>query len=275
MIAIFIAAIFWLTALRNGVSKLSPSALFLALLFPALSHVALDLCQSEGLQLLWPFSSRRFFADLLANLDIWLLAVLLAGVLLPWLAALVSDEIGAKSTSPRGRIGAALTLILVIAYIATRGVLHSNAVAIINTRTYHGEIPRRVAALPQSQSPLRWTGIIETQTALHQVDCDLASRRSFDPESAFTSYKPEPSPSLQAAQNTVTARQFLAVARFPKATVERTVAGYHVQLRDFVYIRNPISGWHVKALIDADLSGQVLHEQLAWDANSPQSPTLS
>jgi inner membrane protein len=245
-----------------------PKAIFAALLLTALLHPALDLCQSESVELFWPFFSRRLQTDWVAHLDVWIIAILLAGILLPQLSALVSDEIGAKSKAPRGRIGARVALAVVIIYIGARAQLHSNVLAALDSRTYHAELPHRIAALPQQQSPLRWIGVVETQIALHEVELNLAVPNSFDPESALTSYKPEPSPILDAARQTEAARLFLAATRFPKASLERTPTGYHVELRSFPFNANANSTRRVKAIIDTDPTGRIQNDELAWDSTS-------
>src|SRR5713101_8215193 len=112
---------------------------FLALLAACSLHVAMDLTQNESVQLLWPFRAQRYSADWAAHFDLWILLILLAGALLPQLLALVTEEIGAKSKAPRERIGAILALLAVFIYIGARFVLHGNAVAMMEARTYRGE----------------------------------------------------------------------------------------------------------------------------------------
>ena len=92
----------------------------------------------------------------------------------------------------------------------------------------------------------------------------LGPGADFDPGSATTTYKPEPSPGLDAARKSAIARRFLRVARFPKATVEQTREGFHVILRAFPYTHESDSGLRVQALIDTDASGKVISEELAW-----------
>jgi membrane-bound metal-dependent hydrolase YbcI (DUF457 family) len=251
-------------------TQTSPIALFLAALAAALLHVLLDLCQSTGVELLWPFSTHRFALDWLPNVDFWILGILLAGVLLPALSRLVTEEIGAKSKGPRGRVGASLALAGMLLYIVLRFVLHGNALAALESRTYRGESPRKAAALPESSSPFRWQGIIETESALCEVEIEVGPAASFDPDSAVTSYKPEPSPALDAARDTPVARRFLQAARFPKATVEKTPDGFHILLRDFPYSPGASSGLRLHAQIETDPSGKILSQELAWDPVSRQ-----
>jgi hypothetical protein len=98
------------------------------------------------------------------------------------------------------------------------------------------------------------------------VEVETGPGASFDPDSAMTSYKPEPSLALDAARDTAVARRFLQVARFPKATVEKTPQGFHIVLRAFPYGREAMSGPRVHAVIETDSSGKVVSEELAWDS---------
>ena len=240
---------------------------FLAALAAAVLHLLMDVSQSAGVELLWPFSARRFALDWVANTDLWIVGILLAGILLPALSRLVTEEIGAKSKGPRGKVGASLALAATVLYVVLRSVLHGNALAAMESRTYRGELPRKVAAFPESGSPFRWHGIVETERALHDLEVDVGPGASFDPDSGITSYKPEPSPALDAARDTAAARRFLQIARFPKATIEKTPAGFHVLLRAYPYSRDASSGLRVYAVIDTDSYGKVLSEELAWDSS--------
>jgi membrane-bound metal-dependent hydrolase YbcI (DUF457 family) len=244
------------------------SIIFVPAFSAALLHLLMDLCQSTGVELIWPFSPRRFGLDWLAHLDLWILGILLAGILLPLLSGLVTEEIGAKSKGPKGRVGASFALATLVLYIGARAVLHSSALAVLESRTYHGEQPRRTAAFAESASPFRWHGIVETESALHDVEVEVGPGGNFDPETAITSYKPEPSQALDAALNTPIARRFLQAARFPKASVEKTPQGFHIILHTFPYTRDAGSGPRVEVLIDTDPTGKLLSEELAWEPGS-------
>jgi inner membrane protein len=248
----------------------SSPLIFLAALSASVLHLLMDLCQSAGVELFWPFSSRRFALDWVAHLDLWVMGILLAGVLLPALSGLVTDEIGAKSKGPKGRLGASVALAAMFLYFGARAIFHSNAVAAAQSRTYRGESPRRVAALAQSGSPFRWRAIVETESALHEVEVEVGPAANFNPDSALTSYKPEPSPALDAARNTAAARRFLQAARFPKASVEKTPEGFQITLRDFPYTREIRSGLRVQATIATDPVGKVLSQQLTWNPLSQE-----
>jgi membrane-bound metal-dependent hydrolase YbcI (DUF457 family) len=259
---------FFLTNRRAPEKQISLLTIFKPALAAAVLHLLMDTCQGAGVELLWPISTRRFALDWLAPLDLWILAILLAGILLPMLSGLVTEEIGASSKGPRGRVGAALALAVMILYVAIRIALHGSAVAAMESRTYRGEQPRRVAAFAESGSPFHWHGIVETVSALHNVEVDVGPAASFDAESAATAYKPESSPALEAARNSDIARRLLQVARFPKASVEKTSQGFHVILRDFSFTGDARSGRRLEAIIEIDPSGKILSQKLAWDSSS-------
>jgi len=252
-------------ATRSKAKPASFPTILLAVLAACALHVAMDLTQNESVQLLWPFRAQRYSADWVAHFDLWILVILLAGALLPQLLALVTEEIGAKSKGPRGRIGAIIALLLVFGYIGARAVLHGNAVAMMEARTYRGELPRRVAAFAESDSPFHWHGLVESERAFYELDLSVAPGSSFNPDAAVVSYKPQSSAPLDAARTTESVRRFLAAAKFPKASVEKTNTGYRVQLRDLAEQREGRSGPLVIAIVETDANAKVLSDELACD----------
>ena len=230
----------------------------------ALLHVGMDSMLSSGIKLFWPISAARIALDWAPGFDLWILAFLALGILLPELFRLVTDEIGAKSKKPRGQTGAILALAIVAAYFVARGFLHGNATLMIMQRSYAGESPRRGAAFPDSTSPFQWHAIIETESALHLLQVSTGPLGSFDPENAIHVHKPEASRILDAAQKTVAVQQFLAVARFPKATVQRETEGFSVEIRDLKYDALSQTAHSVEANINLTQTGQVTFSQLEW-----------
>ena len=263
IVAAFVIAIALIT---KGKANADPIRAVLLALFAACSlHVAMDLTQNERVQLLWPFRSQRYAADWVAHFDLWILLILLAGVLLPQLLALVTEEIGAKSKGPRGRIGAIIALLAVSTYVGGRAILHGNGVAMMEARTYRGELPRRVAAFAESDSPFHWRGIVETERAFHELDLNLASGASFNPDAAVVYFKPESSAPLGAARTTESVHRFLGTARFPKASVEKTNSGYRVQVRDLAEQREAHASPRVIAIVETDPNAKVVSDEVAWD----------
>ncbi|MGH8650126.1 MAG: metal-dependent hydrolase, partial [Burkholderiales bacterium] len=124
---------------------------FLVCLAGAGLHLLLDLGNPYGVKLLWPFSGKWFAWDLLTPVDPWLLFLLAAGLLLPALFRLVTEEIGAKPK--RGGRGAAVALVLTALYFGGRWILHERAEAHLMARMYHGAVPMAAGAFPQAASP--------------------------------------------------------------------------------------------------------------------------
>jgi hypothetical protein len=230
----------------------------------ALVHIAMDACQSQGVALMWPFSPKRFAADWLPGVDPWILTIFIACIAMPELFRLVSSEIGAKAKKPRGQTGAIIGLALVLVYGGMRATLHSNVIALMQSRTFHGETPRRASAFPEPLSPLTWHGVVETESALNEIEVETASASNLDPESSLRLFKPEPSPVLEAARNTVAAGRFLAAAQIPRASMEKTQAGHVVVLRDLRYAAAGETQHEIAALIELDLNNRVTSQELVW-----------
>jgi inner membrane protein len=251
---------------RSAAAVLRPrkaSAFFAVVILAGLLHLALDAAQSSGTMIFWPLSRQRVALDWLPRVDPWMIAILLAALLLPELTRLVSDEIGAKSKGPRGRIGAIIGLIILALYVGVRADLHSNAIAALQNRSYDSGRPHRVAAYADAGSPFIWNGIVETERALHQLAVSAFTSSQFDADNGVTLFKPEPSPLLAQAQQTEAARKFLAIAQFPKAEVEQTTDGHRVEIRDLRYAATG-EPKEIRARVELDANGKVLNDELVW-----------
>ncbi|HEY2461233.1 MAG TPA: metal-dependent hydrolase [Candidatus Acidoferrum sp.] len=244
----------------------SPSIplLFSASLAATWLHLAMDVCQSNSLFLLWPFSTNRILFDWLPAIDPWIIAILVAAILLPELLHLVTSEIGTKSKKSRGRAAAITSLAIVLLLTAIRANFHSAIVAALQSRTYRGEFPRRVAAFPAALSLFSWNGVVETDSTFRLVALDATQSAHFDSESATTLFKPTPSLELDAARTTNAAKFFLEHARIPKASVVKTESGFRVQLLDLCYAATQQTRHAVFAVIDLDFSGNLRDDRLEW-----------
>ena len=245
--------------------------MLLASLCSMLLHLFMDLCQADGVALLWPFSSRRFALDLLPGFDLWLLILLASAILLPELFLLVGEEIGSRATRPRGRNGAISGLACAGAYLCLRFLVHGNAVASLESHTVAGETPRRVGAFPDSTSPFLWHGVVETQSTLNLRDVRSAGGEVTEASGVTTLHKPEPSPMLAAAQSSPAAIAFLKSARFPKATVESESDGYSVEIHDVKDQATGEKGHTIFADITLDKRSDIVSSELQW-LNNSQKP---
>ena len=228
------------------------------------AHLLFDFCDSGGIALLWPFHGARYGLDWLPNVDPWILLLLFGGVALPEFFRMVTSEIGAKLKSPRGRNGALVALALLALYIGARGVLHFSSTAMLETRSYRGESPRRAEAFAEAFSIVTWHGVVETTSYMCLVDVPATSGDSFDAESATCLHKPEASPVLTAVQQSAVGRRFLSAARMPRAAVDKTTAGYEVLIRDMRDVAEQQTRHRVVARIWMDSGAGILSEQLGW-----------
>jgi len=270
VIAIAASCAFWLRG-KNGASpKAGPTSasefrgILLATFVAAILHLAMDLATSSGIAIFWPFRRARFAWDFLPSTDPWILALLVTGILLPELFALVGSEIGAKDKAPRGRNGALVALALIVIYVGARITIHGNAAAQLDAHSYHGESPRRVAALPDSLSLFTWHGIVETTSQICTMDVPASSATRFDPEAAACVHKPEPSPSLTAAQQAEATQQFLVAARFPKASVGSMESGSQMVVRDMRDTAEGNTSYALAARVLLDPAEQITSQHIVW-----------
>ncbi len=176
-----------------------------------LSHVLLDWTNSYGIRLLLPFSSAWLHADLVSVIDFWLWAVLIVAWVWPWLARLVSSEIGARSGPGRGL--AVAVLVFMVAYDYGRYVLHTRAMNTLEARMYDGRLPMRVGAFPGPGNPFRWNGWIETAVLYKRFKVNVTGE--FDPGAGVTIYKPTNLAAVAAARQTPAFRVMQYFDQFP------------------------------------------------------------
>jgi inner membrane protein len=263
-IALLTAAGFWWWRRRHP----APIRFLPALLVSgagAGTHLVMDLTNSYGVKLLWPFRETWYAWDLIHLIDPWVLILLLLGLLLPGLFRLVSEEIGARPKKQGPQRGAIFALTLLVLYASGRWALHDRALEMLRSRLYHGATPSAVGAFPSGASPLTWTGVVETENTIQQVEVPLGPGSAFEPDLGRTHFKPEPSPALEAARKSEVAQEFLQFARFPRASVEKTEDGYRVELRDlrFTSLLGSRSGF--VAVVELNRQFQVINEELRFD----------
>ncbi len=215
------------------------------------SHLLLDWTNSYGIRLLLPFSSRWFHLDLNSLYDGWIWAALAFAAIWPFFSRLVSKEIGARA--PTGKASAIFALCFLVLFDTARAVLHARAVGQLTTRLYDDASPIQAAALPEPFTPLRWTGIVETERDYRTIDIDTLGQLL--PQNAEIFYKPPLTPTLKSAAATKPFRYFLYFARFPVWSEETMAADSDLRKRlDLTDLRFGVPGagsFHCVALENA------------------------
>jgi inner membrane protein len=243
-------------------------------IFPALvicaigagAHLLLDLLNGYGLMLLWPFRPRWYAWDLAYSLDSWILFFLIAALFVPELFRLVLEEIGSNPKRHGRQRDAIVGLALVALVVAGRALEHQRAIALLDSRNYREQTPLHVAAFPRPSNPLVWSGVVETDNAIFNLEVPVRLGLDFDPELADAHFKPESSVTLNNAVHSSTAAEFLNFARFPLASVQSEGDGFQVRLRDMRFA-SELAGRHgVIAVIHLNAQNLVIGEHLEFDS---------
>jgi membrane-bound metal-dependent hydrolase YbcI (DUF457 family) len=229
-------------------------------------HDLLDLCDASGARLLWPFRASWQGWYLAPNLDALILILLIAAMALPALFKLVSEEIGErKKKNPAAQWWAIAAFVVVGLYFGLRAFQHSQAIDLLQSAVYRGEVPLAVGAYPDSLSPFDWRGIAATDNTLQEIEIHLSSGEKFDPDRAINHYKPAKPQVLAAAENAAAVREFVAYARFPLASVNQTdFGGWHIELRDLRLPADSRSWDNVVAAVDVNAALQIQDEQIRF-----------
>lgn len=268
-----IAGAFCILDRRLPHKKTTPAASPLPLGFPsalaicaigAAGHILLDLASGVGVQLFWPFHAHWYGLAVATNFDPWVLALLVAGLLLPILFKLVNEEVTSGQRRRSGIPSAVITLVLVAGYFGLRAHLHGKAVDLLLSREYHGRIAESADAFPEASTPFDWRGIAVTDDTLEEVEVSPSRADEFDPRNSVTHYKPQDSPALQIAEKTLATAQFLDYARLPLASVQRMEDDYRVELRDARFPEGDDSPSNVVLRIDLTSNLQVRREELLF-----------
>jgi len=219
------------------------------------SHLLLDYTNIYGIRLLLPFSGRWLRLDHTPLFDPWIWSVILLALAGPFLSRLVSMEItsGAARPSHYGRGFAVFALAFLLCYNAGRGVLHSRAVAVLDSWNYRDRPPIRTAAGPAGANPLRWHGIVETSDFVALGDVNLAGE--FDPTRTEIFEKAEPSPAIEAARRTKDFQEFMRFSQIPfwrSYPAPEPQNARRVELIDLRFGTPHDPGFMVSALVDAN-----------------------
>lgn len=193
------------------------------------SHLLFDFTNSYGVRPFLPFSGQWYAWGIEPIVDPLLWLALIAGLGLPALFRLITEEVGARKTG--FQTGAIFSLCAIVALWGLRDFSHRRALNMLDSVRYHQANPQRLGAFPSFTSPLEWTGVVETSGAYYVLPVNTISA-GVDPAGSRVFHKPEPSAALKTAMETRTARVFMGFARFPWSEVIPTEDGVTITVRD-------------------------------------------
>ena len=150
----------------------------------------------------------------------------------------MSGEIGGKKSTGKG--WAIFALLFLVLYGAGRWMAHERAVAILHSRVYNGEPPKRVGAFPEFANPLRWNAVVELPDSYWVSSVNLLEE--FDPTAGRVFFKSPLSPEIEAARATEPFRVFADFNQWQlwRSTPNPRAEGSHnVQLFDLRF-GNPV-----------------------------------
>lgn len=232
-LAALLAAVVYLLGRRANPPKAGPPLhgrwLLLACWVATASHLLLDFTNSYGVRPFLPFNSHWYALDIEPIIDPILWLILIAGLALPALFRLISEEVGARKAGFQK--GAVLSLCGIVALWGLRDFSHRRAMNMLDAINYGRAVTQRIGAFPSFTNPFDWTGVVETPRAFYVLPVDVLIGR-LNAQETRVFHKTESSPALQAALATHTARVFMDFARFPWAEVVPTESGPTVIIRD-------------------------------------------
>jgi hypothetical protein len=252
---------------KNPVLPLAFGAALALCAVGAAGHLLLDLASGVGVRLLWPVRAHWYEWDLAANLDPWILALLVAGTLLPQLFTLVNEEVGDRKKRTGTSPAAIVTLLLLVAYFGGRAILHGRAIGLLLSREYRGREPLSAGAFPTSSDPFDWRGAVVTDNTIEELHVPVGPGDDFDPDRSLTHFKPDASPALDAGQRTPAAQTFLTYARFPLASVTGRPDGYRFELRDLRFPPDDPSPSNIICRVDFDSGLQIKRQEFRYAAS--------
>ncbi|HEX5410601.1 MAG TPA: metal-dependent hydrolase [Terriglobia bacterium] len=215
-------------------------------------HLLMDFTNSYGVRPFLPFGARWYAWGIEPIIDPLLWLVLFAGLGLPALFRLITEELGARKTGFRA--GAAFSLCAVVAVWGLRDFSHRRALNMLDSINFQAGTPERIGAFPGFAIPFAWTGVAETPQAFYVLPVNVIGHE-LDPQDAHVYRKPEPSAPLEAALKTRTARVFTDFARFPWSEVLPTQSGTTVIVRDLRFQPANASrgGFAIRIVLDRGL----------------------
>ena len=214
--------------------------LYLIALIASLSHILLDFTNNYGVRPFSPFLHKWYAWDIIFIIDPYILAALFLGLTVPAIFALVSEDIGARQRTSRGRFGAVFALAFILCLWGFRDFQHRKAVGAMQALSYEGEEAVRARAFPRMFSPFDWYGVVETMSAFHSMTVDSSTPEVNPDGRAEIRRKPPESEVTLAAKKSRLGQVYLDWAAFPWLETEKLESpeqqGYLVRFYDLRFM---------------------------------------
>ncbi len=227
---------------------LTTLAMYFGCIVAVLSHLLLDWTNVYGVRLMLPFNARWYRLDISNLIDPVIMAVLLASAAIPFLAGLVSLEIGGKKSASPKRGWAWFALIALLGYDVSRWMAHERAISIIDAHNYRGAPAERVSVFPVSL--FRWRGVVEGDGFIYEVPIDMTTE--FDAAGGHTEFPAISSPAIDAARSTRTFQVFENFDQIPFWTLLPIDDQLRVELLDLRFGSVQQPGFEAVAFVEPD-----------------------
>lgn len=271
VLGVLLAAVVYFLGRRTGPPKAGPPLngrwLLLGCWIATASHLLLDFTNSYGVRPFLPFNGHWYALDIEPIIDPILWLILIAGLALPALSRLISEEVGGSKTGFQR--GAIVSLCGMVALWGLRDISHRRALNMLNTVSLSQAVVQRTGAFPSFGNPFDWTAVVETPRAFYLLPVDVLAGR-LNAEDARVFHRSQNSPALQAALATRTARVFMDFARFPWAEVIPSEHGPTVIIRDlrFQPANRRTGGFAIRVQLDDKL--HVRSEEFSFTGKFPE-----
>jgi inner membrane protein len=237
--------------------------LLLYAVLASFGHILLDYVTAYGVRPFEPFSFQWYSWDIVSIIEPLWLMVMAAGLVLPFLFGLVSEEVGEHKRGPRGRGFAIAALIFMLGLWGYRDVQHRRALAAMNSVLYRGESALSVAAYPYMINPFTWHGVVNTREFYQTVEVNSRTGEMDDSDNGHTYYKPQETPMTLAAKKTRLGQIYLDWAAYPMIeTLPDAHGGWEVRFYDLRYAYPGRSSTVLGAYVLFDKNLNVIEERM-------------
>jgi inner membrane protein len=215
--------------------------LWLFSLIAVLVHLLLDYTNNYGLRPFFPFSDHWYACSATTVFDPFILLALVAALLIPWIIGLAKREPGARRIRMRARAWPIAALIFVALFCSLRIAEHAHAIELARNSKPMNKPITLIDAEPSMVNPFAWQVIADMHDIYSTVEVHTLHDNVLT-DSASTIHKPEVTPSVAAAKQSLLGRLYLDWSEFPMVT--------DIGNAPAPGLAPPQSGWHTVTFQD-------------------------